>query len=120
MKFKCFECGDDGHLAYDCPNLTHLRSTRPFERVDPDPPTAEYLAAREAMGEPSSGPALLAVACPWCHAPKWRRCVNVGTGRETDPHYARQEQAGVEQPSVRLIELAKRQVAESRAARELV
>jgi hypothetical protein len=43
--------------------------------------------------------------------------VNTALGSETDPHYARQEAAGVAQPSVRLADLALRQVAESRAAR---
>jgi hypothetical protein len=66
---------------------------------------------------PSSGPGVLSVSCPWCRVPRWRRCVNSGTGQETDPHYARQEAAGTDQPSARLRDLALAQVAESRASR---
>ena len=119
----CFRCGDPGHFVKDC------RETPQAElggaawhppvpaRRDPDPPSPEYLENRQRLGMPSSGPGVLSVSCPWCRVPRQRRCVNSGTGRETDPHYARQEAAGTDQPSARLTGLALAQVAESRAAR---
>lgn len=114
----CFECGDTGHLAYSCPNRAYLNSVS-FMRREPDPPTADYLQARADLNMPSSGPQILSAACPWCKAGKWQRCVNPGTGRETDPHTARQDAAGIGQPrpSRRLLDLALRQAAESRASR---
>jgi hypothetical protein len=102
------------HLAPD------VYPPRPPLRIDPAPPTADYLAAREAVAMPTSGPEILSAGCPWCHVPAYRRCVNVGTGRDTDPHYARQGAAGIERPSIRLQELARKQVDESRRARQVV
>lgn len=124
---KCYECGDDGHGAWDCPNKRYIADgdvypPRPPLRHDPAPPTADYLEARQQLNMPSSGPQILSVACPWCKAPPWRRCHNPGTGRDTDPHTARQEAAGLGQhrPSRRLRDLALRQAAESRRTRQLL
>ena len=121
MTVKCWDCGDDGHIASDCMNRIHTAPEpyppRPPLRHDPAPPTAEYLAAREEISMPASGPEILSVACPWCHVPAYRRCINVGTRQDTDPHYERQRAAGVERPSIRLLEEARCQVDESRRAR---
>ncbi len=123
MAITCWDCGDEGHAAYDCPNRPYIRdylkTGAPLPRIEPDPPTAEYLAAREQLNMPGSGQQVISVACPWCKAPPWRRCSNPGTGRETDPHAARQEAAGLGQPrpSRRLRDLALRQVTESRRER---
>lgn len=122
----CWNCSQPGHVAADC---TWRAELSPSAQVSPawhppvpprtagTDPTPAYLEQRQRLGMPGSGPAVLSVACPWCKAPRWRRCVNTALGSETDPHYARQEAAGVAQPSVRLADLALRQVAESRAAR---
>lgn len=119
---RCWNCQEPGHVAADCLYARELARpvtgpARPFPMRDPDPPTPEYLEKRQQLGMPAAGPAVLAAACPWCKSGLWRRCVNIATGAETDPHYARQESAGVAQPSLRLAHIALRQVAESRAAR---
>jgi hypothetical protein len=124
MPLTCFTCGDNGHGAWDCPNIPYLgqATARPFTRTDPDPPTTEYLQARADLNMPSSGPQILSVACPWCKAAPWRRCTNVGSNRDTDPHTARQEAAGLgrPRPSRRLLDLARAQVAESRTSRATI
>ncbi len=119
MTLTCWDCHQPGHVAADCTWKRELAPlpARPWTRTEPTDPTPAYLQERQRLGMTSSGPAVLSVACPWCSAPKYRRCVNMGTGGETDPHYARQAAAGVEQPSLRLADLALRQVAESRAGR---
>lgn len=126
MTVKCWDCGDDGHIAADCMNRIHTAPQpyppRPSLRHDPDPPTADYMAARQQLNMPSSGQQIISVACPWCKTPPWRRCHNPGTGRDTDPHTARQEAAGLGQPrpSRRLRDLALRQLAEARATHQLI
>ena len=125
----CFRCGDPDHFVRDCPDTARAElggSPGPAwqppvpPRVPGTDPTPAYLQERQRLGMPASGPAVLSVACPWCKAPQWRRCVNTALGAETDPHYARQEAAGVAQPSIRLAHLALAQVAESRSARAAV
>ena len=117
----CWNCDQPGHVAADCTWKRELARPvwpPPVPRwSDPVPPSPAYLQERQRLGMPSSGPGVLAVSCPWCKASPGRACVNTGTAADTDPHYARQEAAGVAQPSLRLAELALAQVAESRAAR---
>ena len=115
----CWNCQEPGHVAAECLYKRELapRPAMPLVQRDPDPPTEAYLQERRRLGMTSSGPVVLSVSCPWCKAGPWRRCLNSGTGGETDPHYARQEAAGVAQPSVRLVELARQQVRESRLSR---
>ena len=117
----CWTCDQPGHTAATCPHAAAL--ARPAwpppvpPRAPATAPTTGYLEERQRLGIASSGPAVLSVPCPWCESPRWRRCVNTGTGRETDPHYARQVEAKADIPSIRLRELALAQVAESRAGR---
>ena len=118
----CFRCGEPGHFARDCADTPQaaLGGARPAPvplRVPGVPPPPAYLQERRRLGMESSGPEVMGVPCPWCDSPRWRRCVNSATGAETDPHYARQKEAKVDVPSIRLREIALRQVAESRASR---
>ena len=119
MTLTCWNCQQPGHVAADCLYKRELapRPPRPPVMRDPDPPNEAYLQERQRLGMTSSGPDVLSVACPWCKAGPRRRCLNTGIGTETDPHYARQEAAGVARPSVRLVELAREQVRESRSSR---
>jgi Zinc knuckle len=118
--YACFKCGLEGHFAADCAYTAELgRPVWPAPvapRAEGTPPSPAYLKERQRLGMASSGPDVLSADCPWCKAPRWRACVNTGTGAETDPHYARQAAAGVARPSLRLADLALSQVAESRAA----
>lgn len=121
----CWNCDQPGHIAADC-NWKRETAGRPPGlppvplRVPGTAPTQAYIQERQRLGMASAGPDVLSVPCPWCDSPRWRRCVNSATGAETDPHYARQKEAKVDVPSVRLRDLALRQVAESRALRSVV
>jgi hypothetical protein len=133
----CFHCGEDDHLSYDCPNRTPRKSAPaavwpaataeptytppPFTtlRIDPVPPTPEYLGQRAALGMPSHA-AYLEAECPWCKSGIRQQCINVGTSRPTEPHAARLELLGLEPTDKRLRVLALEQLAESRAARAVI
>ena len=118
----CYDCGDDGHLAYDCPNRPYLRGGQIMRR-DPDPPTADYLAVREELGMPSGDLGeILLIACPWCGRGPRSMCVNPGTGRnKIQAHDARYEAAGITPPRNGIIQrIAREQVAESRAVHQVI
>lgn len=122
----CFTCQREGHIAADCTwkrelaprHGTHLPPPVPPKR-DPEPPTEDYLAARDALGIPSGDPGALALKCPWCQASPWQACVNPATGQDKKrPHDARYAAAKVPPPpDPAQAAIARQQAEESRRAR---
>jgi len=120
---RCFNCGQDGHIAPNCRWLPELAADPLFMRRPADPPSAEYLAEKERLGMPAhpAAVALLAVACPWCDSGPKSPCVNRALGTPTVWHEARYTAAGIEPPRRPLYaDVARRQVDEARAGLDKV
>lgn len=132
---KCFNCEQDGHMAWQCPWKHELSgipdpipadstpTPPPFDptRQEGRPPTAGYLAERERLGMPSDPQAiaLLEARCPWCDSGPWQHCLNRALGTVTPFHEARWTAAGMQAPRRAVYaDVARRQVDEIRTERE--
>jgi hypothetical protein len=142
----CYNCGLTGHLRAACPSRNQQKSRwggrqappAPQEEIPreswippafdrarraPDPPNAEYIAAKEAAGfahhDPQIMQALLMTTCPHCDAGPLSGCRNRALGRHVPFHEMRYLRilAPLPEGSDPRRALAAQQVAASRAER---
>lgn len=119
---KCFNCDEEGHMAFECHREASTTRHRPAGILTPHrpgrPPTDDYLTALAELGivRNANAARVLAVTCPWCGSGPRDRCVNRALGTPAAFHEKRWQEAGLEPPRrPALADAARRQVDEMRA-----
>jgi hypothetical protein len=84
---RCFRCDQPGHTRANCPKDKKQPATAPASPaavtrwINPGPPQNPHVYPQDHY---------LLYECPWCGAPVYSRCINVGTGRRLEkPHLSR-------------------------------